>query len=201
MSFGVIGLTVVYGENGAGKSGFARILKRACRARDASEQILPNIFTSAPVRPASAEFHVSASGSDQQIPWHDGAEASPSLTAISVFDGRCARVIIDEDNDAQYLPYGAQVFEDLVKLLKDIRDQLHKEKPLPQKPLWPDIPATTAAGKFLDGVAATTDTSVLGNWTNEDETHLVALAKRLAQAEAEDPTKAAQRQRNLARRM
>ena len=36
------GLTVIYGENGAGKSGYSRLLKHACRARDRREPILPN---------------------------------------------------------------------------------------------------------------------------------------------------------------
>ena len=31
--FGHQGLTVIYGENGSGKSGFARVLKKACNAR------------------------------------------------------------------------------------------------------------------------------------------------------------------------
>ena len=35
------GLTVVYGDNGAGKTGYIRILKQACRARG-REQILGN---------------------------------------------------------------------------------------------------------------------------------------------------------------
>lgn len=36
-------LTIVYGANGAGKSGYTRILKRACRARGA-EEILGNVL-------------------------------------------------------------------------------------------------------------------------------------------------------------
>src|SRR5215470_3919748 len=37
------GLTVVYGCNGAGKSGFARILSNVCFSR-ARHQILPNVY-------------------------------------------------------------------------------------------------------------------------------------------------------------
>src|SRR5260370_34588281 len=37
------GLTLIYGDNGSGKSGFIRILKKACRARD-HETILPDIY-------------------------------------------------------------------------------------------------------------------------------------------------------------
>src|SRR5690606_25779292 len=36
------GMTVIYGDNGAGKSGYSRVLKHACRARDQSEIIHPN---------------------------------------------------------------------------------------------------------------------------------------------------------------
>jgi hypothetical protein len=39
-----IGLVSVYGENGAGKSGYVRILKRACRAQGADFPVLSNAY-------------------------------------------------------------------------------------------------------------------------------------------------------------
>ncbi|KQH73152.1 hypothetical protein [Xylella fastidiosa] len=41
-----VGLTIVYGDNGSGKSGYARILKKVCRARmsDRGEEIAPDIY-------------------------------------------------------------------------------------------------------------------------------------------------------------
>jgi len=42
------GLTIVYGDNGAGKTGYIRILKQACRARG-PEQILGNVTSGATV--------------------------------------------------------------------------------------------------------------------------------------------------------
>src|SRR5690348_11016208 len=51
------GLTVIYGNNGTGKSGYARVLKRACRARDREEAILPNAnHLAARSVPAEATF-------------------------------------------------------------------------------------------------------------------------------------------------
>ena len=44
LEVGAKGLTVIYGANGSGKSGYSRVLKRACRARDQSEHIIPCIF-------------------------------------------------------------------------------------------------------------------------------------------------------------
>ena len=42
LTFGAKGLTIIYGDNGSGKSGYSRVLKRACRARDQGEPIHPN---------------------------------------------------------------------------------------------------------------------------------------------------------------
>lgn len=39
LSFGKTGLTVIYGDNGAGKSGYARVLKQLCRARSPKTMI------------------------------------------------------------------------------------------------------------------------------------------------------------------
>lgn len=45
LSFCKEGMTIVYGENGSGKSGYVRILKAACRARrERAFDILPNVY-------------------------------------------------------------------------------------------------------------------------------------------------------------
>ncbi len=59
LQFGHKGITTIYGENGSGKSGYARVLKRACRARDTKERILPNVYSSDAVPPAKATFKLS----------------------------------------------------------------------------------------------------------------------------------------------
>ena len=37
-------LTLIYGDNGSGKSGYAKILKKICRTRHAVVRICPNVF-------------------------------------------------------------------------------------------------------------------------------------------------------------
>ena len=46
IDFGDDNITIVYGQNGSGKTGFARLLKHACGSR-AIENILPNVFEAA----------------------------------------------------------------------------------------------------------------------------------------------------------
>ena len=64
LTFFPSGLTVVYGDNGSGKSGYARLLKHFCSARVAT-QVLPNVFKAAPDSPPSAEIGTYVNGERQ----------------------------------------------------------------------------------------------------------------------------------------
>jgi hypothetical protein len=55
------GITIIYGDNGAGKSGYARVLKRACRARYPGE-IMPDAYDPAAVTTATAQIAYAAAG-------------------------------------------------------------------------------------------------------------------------------------------
>lgn len=195
LPFGHQGLTAIYGENGSGKSGYARVLKRACRARDTQERILPNVYGNETAMPAKATFKLSVNaGPDQEIEWEDGKTSDEVLTNITVFDSKCARVIVDEKNDATYLPYGAHVFEELVNLLNWIKQQLVTEKPKLEPLQWSEITPTTKAGIFIASLTHETKEKELEDiavWTDENAKKLDKLTKQLAELEANDPLKKA----------
>jgi hypothetical protein len=69
LSFGATGLTVVYGDNGCGKSGYARILKSMVSSRH-RDQVLSNVFREAATLSASVTF--SAGGTQTQVAWPGG---------------------------------------------------------------------------------------------------------------------------------
>jgi len=60
LEFGTTSLCVVYGRNGAGKSGYVRLLKHACGSRQPGE-LLGNIFSTGN-QPKSAIFSISELG-------------------------------------------------------------------------------------------------------------------------------------------
>ena len=66
LGFEPVGIIVVDGDNGAGKSGYVRILKRACRARRAG-QIHPNVYASGTASPASATIAYGVGGVAQPL--------------------------------------------------------------------------------------------------------------------------------------
>jgi len=205
LPFGHSGLTVIYGTNGSGKSGYARILKKACNARDTKEKLLPNVYGKKGTGLAQAGIKYSKDGKDDEITWKDGEKAQQNvLSNICVFDSKCARVIVDENNETSYLPYGATVFEEMVGLYKDLRKTLDAEKPKPGKLEYEDIPASTKAGKFIFELTNETKDDAIKvacKWEDKDEESLTSLKTQIAKIEADLPEKQAQRLRNLKARI
>jgi len=122
------GLSVIYGGNGSGKSGYARLLKKACRARDAREAILPNAdkVVSADAR-ATATFTLRSADGDADVEWIDGAASSDLLGGFAVFDTRCARSYVDEQGETTYAPYGMDLLRGVADACSRLSVRLQAE--------------------------------------------------------------------------
>jgi energy-coupling factor transporter ATP-binding protein EcfA2 len=202
--FGVEGITVIYGENGSGKSSYARILKRACRARDTKEPIHQNVYDIGEIGPATATIRITDGGGEVDLPWTDGEDAEERLASVTFFDSKCARVIVDENNDAVYIPYGCHVFDGLVELLNSMRGRLQNEQPTPTEPAREAIAAGTVSFKFLDQLSRNTSLQQIDDatkWTDDDEHSLTKILGRIAGSKTKETQARARRMRIAARRV
>ncbi|WP_198527072.1 hypothetical protein [Sphingomonas sp. Ant20] len=128
LAVGSAGMTVIYGDNGSGKSGYSRVLKRACRARDQSEPIHPNAnLPGAKAGNAQASFDITIDGAVKEVTWHQGKEAPPELSSFAIFDAHCARAYLDSEDDFSYVPYGLEVFETLAKVCQQLKNSVEQE--------------------------------------------------------------------------
>jgi len=132
LSFAPTGITVVYGDNGAGKSGYVRIFKRACRARH-SEPILPNVYGEPTTNTASATLCYSVGGKEQTPEtWTDNGKPEPQphpiLSAITVFDSDCAAVHVKGKNEVAFRPFGLDIPDELGNACKEVKALLEVEK-------------------------------------------------------------------------
>ena len=129
LTFDKAGLTVVYGDNGSGKSGYARILKKACRARTPpkGDRILPNIYAKK-TGPQKAVIDFGANGHSRRQNWTTYGPGDPLLSSVSVFDSRTANVHVDEVNNVAYTPFPMRVLERLAEACQEIRKRINTEK-------------------------------------------------------------------------
>lgn len=187
-------LTVVYGDNGAGKTGYIRILKSACRARG-SEKILGNVVSgTSPLAPVVAiRYKVGAETDSRE--WAGGSE-DEFVSRVSVFDTQCAAVYLTEKTDVAFRPFGLDLFDRLVKACKAVRTKLESEQRVlganALVAIQATIPENTAVAKFLVNVSSLTKpeaVQALALLSADEEARLALLEKSLLDLQANDPDK------------
>ena len=198
LTFDKKGLTVVYGDNGSGKSGYARILKKVCRARTPpkDDRILPNIYaTKAGLQKAVIDFSVD--GHNRTQDWTTDQAGDPRLSSISVFDSRTANVHVDEVNDVAYTPFPMRVLEQLAEICQKVKKRLNAEireldDRTPEAISEPKCNDGTAVGKLIGGLGSKTkeqDVHGLAAMDDNDKARLDTLKNDLET----DPAKVARR--------
>ena len=192
MTFGP-SLTVVYGQNASGKSGYTRILKRACRARGA-EAILGNVTADAvPNRPA-ATIEFSSGQKKYTYSWRDDTTPHPLLSRVSVFDRYCAGVYLSKHTDVAYRPLGLDLFDKLSSAAESIRKTLDKERNAlqSQQPSIPSVPEGTKVQSILSHLSSLTDTEQLkrlATLTADENRHRKDLRRSVSELTSEDLAK------------
>lgn len=199
-------LTVVYGDNAAGKTGYIRILKSACRARG-QEHILGNVVSGAtPLSPdVSIKYQVGTE--PKQREWAGSGE-DEFISRVSVFDTQCAAVYLTEKTDVAFRPFGLDLFDKLVKACKAVRAALENEqRALTSNALaavQAKIPEGTAVAKFLVSISSLTKPESVQTLTHlslEEEARLALLEKSLLDLQAHDPEKLIQQLTSRSRRV
>lgn len=157
-------LTVLFGQNGSGKTGYARILKRISAVRTA-EDILPNAHTAyldSPPSP-SATIQYRLSGMDSSVMWKDESGLAP-FTRISVFDASAVSLHVDSDLGYVYTPAELALFGHVAAGLQGIQQRIATEvKALApgSNPLLSRFTRGTKVYPVIETLGATTDLAEL----------------------------------------
>ena len=160
LPFAENGMTLIYGANGSGKSGYVRILRKIVRARAPDVAIHPNVFVAGGPSP-SASISYTVAGEERTFPWHLGARAPDDLSAVVVYDRDCATVYVSGENEVAYRPFGLDLLDRLAAAVDSVRADLEQrtfqlrraivEPPgdvagkLTSARLWPLSPRTSVA--------------------------------------------------------
>ncbi|HIF9186658.1 TPA: AAA family ATPase [Photobacterium damselae] len=175
-------LTVVYGNNGSGKSGYTRILKKACGKNNAND-LKPNVFKEPP---AISRCTISIDGvSAKKIDWVANSRPIPEIRSADIFDSSTGGFYLDNENEVSYVPIDVLLFEKLVSVAESIKSLLDKEQAQLVKVL-PSTPVELMQSKYIrainDRLKADVPETILReffNFTNDDEIKLKELRERL----------------------
>ncbi|MEZ8347477.1 AAA family ATPase [Vibrio splendidus] len=114
LTFSPTGLTVIYGNNGAGKSSYAKILKNACLTRGEVPTIRQNVFSDSVGVPA-AEIEIESNGKNEIVPWSLQSEANSCLKSIRVFDSQSSNHYLAKSENLDYKPAALKLLDELLK--------------------------------------------------------------------------------------
>lgn len=190
ISFGA-NLTVVYGENAAGKSGYTRILKRACRSRFV-EDILGDVLAGSVPLKAKATIRYRQDDAEVPVSWTPDGAPSSSLSQICVFDSHCVPVYLKDKNDVAFRPFGLDTFDKLATACAEVKKRLDLESQRIAQPFVPPrgLAEGTQAKRLVDTITSlTSKTSVqaLATLTTIEAQRLNELATLRRDLQSADP--------------
>lgn len=195
LTFGEGSLSVVYGSNGSGKSGYTRIISKAC-GKPHSIDLKPNVYESPPQQ-QECTFGYSVGTDKRSEVWVANSDPLEDLKAVDVFDTECGRLYLEEDSELSYEPPELALFSSLVDICEQVKAALTAEqaKLASNLPDLPDQHAKTPAGQayaaLLRGITPT-KLAELVTWTPENEKTLQEQRERVKVA---DPIGTAKKKR------
>ncbi|GAA3306477.1 AAA family ATPase [Glutamicibacter nicotianae] len=158
LTFAPEGLTVVYGNNGSGKSGYARILQSMVRARHRAD-ILPDVFSeSTGEQSGEVAFLVGEVEQTSSL----GATADPALGRVALYDEHCGDTYLEKEAEISYRPSAVQLLDDLSSVTAGVRRVIDGWKMEKDKTgTLPVVGEQGSAAVFLKALTAqTTDAEI-----------------------------------------
>jgi len=115
-------VTIIYGVNGSGKTGYTRLLKKAFHSRS-TEDILPNIHVASGHSNVSAEISFTSRSKPYSLTYPDHKQQN-EFRQFSIFDNKCVNVHLTNKNQFEFRPSGLDFFADLIESFKKIEEKI-----------------------------------------------------------------------------
>jgi len=196
LEFAREGLTVIYGDNGSGKSGYVRVLKHACRTRDGKLSILRDVEDTAST-PQSADITFARGAVEELFAWTPQVAGHADLPSVSIFDSRSANIHVEKTNAVAYIPQPMRVLEALAVVCDAVKDKLNAQltalkAQTPRAISTPTLRDDTAAGLYVRQLSDKSNIAqldLLSALTDDEAKRLTTLEADFAQ----DPKRAVDR--------
>jgi len=197
LEFGKGNLTVIYGSNGSGKSGYVRLLKHVCGARETGT-LYCNVF-----KPDSTVQKACISFEQDGIPkthiWPEQG-ISDELNCVDIFDNSFGKVFVSSEDEVSYEPPVLSFFSSLIVACEEVATALDTEvnRHQSKKPNIPADKKITPEGIWYEAISAKTSTYDIDKhctFGSADETEMQTLQQRLAEQAPSEKVKQLKKQK------
>jgi energy-coupling factor transporter ATP-binding protein EcfA2 len=194
--FEPLGLTVIYGDNGSGKSSFVGILKYVCHTRGNLPIITDNLFpTPSTFIDKEAEVEYSVNGKDFNTIKFINSEISDTvLKSVDVFDAKSANHYIEGEDEIAFMPQGLTLVEKFATFLRNAEQVFKDEIQILTKSSFDfsvlQLNEGTKAKQFIDALNHESTIQDLRNhsvFSNKDIERLNVLQRNIENIKASDP--------------
>lgn len=185
-------LTVIYGNNGSGKSGYVRLLNNVFPSRG-DKEILPNVFATQNGQPPGCQFTFQRTELPYDLSYPSDKEKY-EFAQFAVFDTISIRAHLGSENQLSFTPSGFEFFENLMKGHTAIHAKLKAEIDVKSVPhdLGSMFTNENEVKAFVDGLGAETTAEqleILCSLDDDADKTLGDMKARLEQLKAADKSK------------
>jgi len=178
-------LTLIFGDNGSGKSGYARVIASASFTRG-DKQVLPDITKHLNEGEAlTADLEIMMDG-ELAVIHHEIGQVCPEMLSFYVFDSTSVRAHLTDSNPMSFSPAGMEYLTKLVEVTDGVRKHLQQriekiscENPFPMRFTGGETEVT----HLVNELGAETDLGLirhLGTLTEEEVRRIDDLDRQIA---------------------
>jgi energy-coupling factor transporter ATP-binding protein EcfA2 len=182
LELGKDNLSVIYGQNGSGKSGYVRILKNIC-GKSYSPNLKSDVYSTPPSR-QSCLIKYFINDQSKELEWVVNTQPVSDLLMVDIFDTNNGSIYLENETEVSYLPSELVFFTELVNICERMKIILNGEEQKLVSTL-PEIPEnfknTVCAGQYNNLQHNTTQSELekLLSFLENDEKEITLLKQRL----------------------
>jgi len=185
-------LSIIYGQNGTGKSGYVRILKHVCGARNPG-LLLPSAWLETPQK-QECSISYEKDSVMRKVLWDSTSGIIEDLRNVDIFDTSCGKTYVNSENEVTYEPRILSFFSDLINLCEKVSLKLDDEidKLNSKKPTLPPEFEFLEDGQWYNELSYETSYDDLNKkctWEEEDIKKFDEIDKRLKEKTPEAKAK------------